>query len=98
MPTTSLAGGAGWVALNLTASRLAPLGSAALDELLGIERDEPNTGTLFEDATLMYEAAAAGQGVALGLKTLFEAELGQDQGWWNGFFVSLLAKNPEGKP
>lgn len=34
----------------------------------------------------------------LGLKTLFEAELGQDQGWWNGFFVSLLAKNPEGKP
>ena len=38
----------------------------------GIERDEPGAGTLFEDATLMYEAAAAGQGVALGLKTLFE--------------------------
>jgi LysR family transcriptional regulator, glycine cleavage system transcriptional activator len=38
----------------------------------GIERDEPGFGILFEDATLMYEAAAAGQGVALGLKTLFE--------------------------
>lgn len=38
----------------------------------GMERDEPETGILFEDASLMYEAAAAGQGVALGLKTLFE--------------------------
>ena len=38
----------------------------------GIERNEPGVGILFEDATLMYEAAAAGQGVALGLKTLFE--------------------------
>jgi LysR family glycine cleavage system transcriptional activator len=38
----------------------------------GIDRSEPDSGALFEDATLMYEAAAAGQGVALGLKTLFE--------------------------
>lgn len=38
----------------------------------GLDWDEPTAGALFEDAMLMYEAAAAGQGVALTLKTLFD--------------------------
>lgn len=33
---------------------------------------EPSSGPIFEDATLMYEAVAAGQGVALILRTVFE--------------------------
>lgn len=37
----------------------------------GLERDLPTNGALYEDAMLMYEAAAAGQGIALALKTLF---------------------------
>ena len=39
----------------------------------GLDWDEPAAGPLFEDAMLMYEAAIAGQGVALTLKKLFEA-------------------------
>ena len=39
----------------------------------GLDWDEPVAGPLFEDAMLMYEAAIAGQGVALTLKTLFDA-------------------------
>ena len=38
----------------------------------GLDWPEPESGTLYEDAMLMYEAAASGQGVALTLKTLFE--------------------------
>ena len=38
----------------------------------GLDWPEPETGAIYEDAMLMYEAAAAGQGVALTLKTLFE--------------------------
>ena len=38
----------------------------------GLDWPEPASGALYEDAMLMYEAAAAGQGVALTLKTLFE--------------------------
>ena len=40
----------------------------------GLDWPEPVNGALYEDAILMYEAeaAAAGQGVALTLKTLFE--------------------------
>lgn len=38
----------------------------------GLDWQEPQAGALFEDAVLMYEAAAAGQGVALALKTVFE--------------------------
>jgi len=45
----------------------------------GLGWDEPVGGALFEDAMLMYEAAAAGQGVALTLKTLFEGYAAQGQ-------------------
>ncbi len=45
----------------------------------GLAWDEPGAGSLFEDAMLMYEAAAAGQGVALTLKTLFEGYAAQGQ-------------------
>ena len=38
----------------------------------GLDWVEPVTGAIYEDAMLMYEAAATGQGVALTLKTLFE--------------------------
>ena len=38
----------------------------------GLDWPEPASGALYEDAMLMYEAAAAGQGVALTLKTLFD--------------------------
>ncbi len=38
----------------------------------GLDWAEPAGGAVYEDAMLMYEAAAAGQGVALTLKTLFE--------------------------
>jgi LysR family transcriptional regulator, glycine cleavage system transcriptional activator len=38
----------------------------------GLDWPEPESGALYEDAMLMYEAAAAGQGVALTLKTLFD--------------------------
>jgi LysR family glycine cleavage system transcriptional activator len=38
----------------------------------GLDWPEPETGAIYEDAMLMYEAAAAGHGVALTLKTLFE--------------------------
>lgn len=38
----------------------------------GLDWPEPASGALYEDAMLMYEAAAAGQGIALTLKTLFE--------------------------
>ncbi|MBL8385194.1 MAG: LysR family transcriptional regulator [Burkholderiales bacterium] len=37
----------------------------------GLDWDEPVAGPLFEDAALMYEAAAAGQGVALAPRTVF---------------------------
>ena len=35
----------------------------------GLDWPEPESGALYEDAMLMYEAAASGQGVALTLKT-----------------------------
>ena len=43
----------------------------------GLDLEEPAAGPMFEDATLMYEAAAAGQGVALTLRTLFEGQAAQ---------------------
>ena len=39
----------------------------------GLDWSEPAAGPLFEDAVLMHEAAIACQGVALTLKTLFDA-------------------------
>ena len=39
----------------------------------GLDWSEPSAGPLFEDAMLIYEAALAGQGIALTLKTLFES-------------------------
>ena len=38
----------------------------------GLDWPGPESGALYEDAMLMYQAAASGQGVALTLKTLFE--------------------------
>lgn len=38
----------------------------------GLDWPEPVEGPLFEDAVMMYEAAAAGQGVALALRTVHE--------------------------
>ena len=38
----------------------------------GLDWPEPESSALYEDAMLMYEAAASGQGVALTLKTEFE--------------------------
>ena len=53
-------------------ARLPPLHDLVAFKAAGLDWDEPTAGTLFEDAMLMYEAAADGQGVALTLKTLFD--------------------------
>ncbi|HEY4372110.1 MAG TPA: LysR substrate-binding domain-containing protein [Burkholderiales bacterium] len=39
----------------------------------GLDWPEPASGPVYDDAMLMYEAAAAGHGIALTLKTLFDS-------------------------
>ncbi|HEX4327321.1 MAG TPA: LysR substrate-binding domain-containing protein, partial [Burkholderiales bacterium] len=43
-------------------------------EAAGLDWLEPVSGPSYEDAMMMYEAAAAGHGVALTPKTLFDAQ------------------------
>lgn len=42
----------------------------------GLDWPEPTTGPVYDDAMMMYEAAAAGHGVALTLTTLFDTHAG----------------------
>ena len=69
----------------------------------GLDWPEPAGGALYEDAMLMYEAAAAGQGVALTLKTLFDgyhAQLIQPFALevWDRAYTIVLAPEATQKP
>ena len=45
-------------------------------EAAGLDWPEPASGPVYDDAMMMYEAAAAGHGVALTLRTLFDTHAG----------------------
>ena len=60
-------------------------------------------GALYEDAMLMYEAAAAGQGVALTLNTLFDGYSAQlikpfALEVWDRAYTIVLAPEADQKP
>jgi LysR family transcriptional regulator, glycine cleavage system transcriptional activator len=59
--------------LNATRYRHPLLDWATWFSAAGVHDTVPDEGALFEDAMLMYEAVAAGGGVALTLRTLFES-------------------------
>ena len=71
----------------------------------GLDWPEPAAGALYEDAMLMYEAAAAGHGVALTLKTLFEGYAAGGQlvkpfslEVWDRAYTIVLAPEATQKP
>ena len=69
----------------------------------GLDWPEPEGGALYEDAMLMYEAAAAGQGVALTLKTLFDGYSAQlikpfALEVWDRAYTIVLAPEAAQKP
>jgi len=71
----------------------------------GLDWQEPDAGALYEDAMLMYEAAAAGHGVALALKTLFEGYGAHDSlvkpfalEVWDRAYTIVLAPEAAAKP
>ena len=69
----------------------------------GLDWPEPESGALYEDAMLMYEAAASGQGVALTLKTLFEGYSAQlvkpfALEVWDRAYTIVLAPEAQQKP
>jgi len=74
-------------------------------EAAGLDWPEPVSGPLYDDAMMMYEAAAAGHGVALTPKTLFDARAGGTliqpfalEVWDRAYFIVLApdaAERPE---
>lgn len=71
----------------------------------GLDCGEPAAGPLFEDAMLMYEAAIAGHGVALTLKTLFDADAAGGQlarpfapAVWDNAYNIILSPHALHKP
>ena len=73
-------------------------------EAAGLDWPEPSSGPVYDDAMMMYEAVAAGHGVALTLKTLFDAQAGSTlikpfalEVWDRAYYI-VLAPDAVDKP